>query len=208
MNQACRNSINLVIALPAEAKPLITMLSLKRDQQNRLLPCYSANGIQLIVTGPGTTAVAKGVYYLHRLSPSSQVHWINIGICGHGSLAVGSPLLVEHIIDSQSGEQRSLSIPCQISSTIGSLTSVTKPQAEYEVDMAYDMESWGFIEAVTAIDSTCPATILKIVSDNPHNGVNKINGEFVRMLVQQHLDLIQSLIERSKSNHKCSPALP
>ncbi|MEW8508279.1 MAG: hypothetical protein AB2598_16410 [Candidatus Thiodiazotropha sp.] len=198
MEQGYGNSVNLVVALPAEAKPLIAKLNLKRDQKNMTLPLYSAGRIRLVVTGPGASAAAQGVHSIHHLSPSSHAHWINIGICGHGSLAIGTPLLADRIIDKRSGGTQSLAIPRQFSDTAGSLTCVSKPQADYAADMAYDMESWGFIEAVTALDRSLSATVFKIVSDNPDNNAQHISGKFVHMLMQQHLDMIQSLIDLSR----------
>ncbi|MEW8293987.1 MAG: hypothetical protein AB2556_15765 [Candidatus Thiodiazotropha sp.] len=197
------NSTNLVIALPAEARPLIDMLNLKRDQTNRVMPLYSADAVNLVVTGPGASAAARGVRYIDDLRPRSHAHWINIGICGHGALAVGTPLLVDRILDLQGGGEWALTLPHPPAGCVGPLACVPEPQAEYETDMAYDMESCGFIEAVTAIDSVASATVLKIVSDNPDNDVRKISGKFVHRLVQQHLGLIRSLIDSPLSEDGC-----
>lgn len=191
-----RNPINLVVALPAEAKPLINKMNLQRDQRNKRLPLYTGDGICLIITGPGASASAQGVHALQSLRPYAGTQWINVGICGHGSLDVGTPLLIDHIIDGQSGEKWSLLIPHPPTNRVGSLTCVHEAQSEYATDMAYDMESSGFIEAVGTIHGSSCATLLKIVSDNPRNDTCRISGKFVEMLVQQHVGLIQSLIDQ------------
>jgi nucleoside phosphorylase len=192
------NAINLVIALPAEAKPLIKQLNLRRDQANMKMPVYSDNRIMLVITGPGANASAQGVQYLRSINASSATQWINIGICGHGSLEIGTPLLIDRIIDQRSGREWSLAIHPMMVDSIGTLTCVSEPQSEYAVDMAYDMESSGFIKAVTESDTLESATVFKIVSDNPDHGARGISGKFVRALVQKQLGLIRSLIEGSE----------
>jgi hypothetical protein len=195
MRQPSSHSVNLVIALPAEAKPLIRQLNLQRDQTKMRMPVYSGNGIELVITGAGANASVQGVHYLHSINTSSTVQWINIGICGHGSLEVGTPLLIDRIIDQPSGREWSLAIQPLITETIGALTCVPEPQSEYADGMAYDMESSGFIQAVIENGTLESAKILKIVSDNPANDTRDISGKFVRRLVEQQLGLIRSLIE-------------
>ncbi|MBT2969564.1 MAG: hypothetical protein KME56_06315 [Candidatus Thiodiazotropha sp. (ex Ctena orbiculata)] len=164
------------------------------------MPLYSADAVRLVITGPGATAAAQGVRYVHDVRPHSHAHWINIGICGHGTLAVGTPILVDRIVDVQGGGEWSLPLTHPLFNCVGPLACVPQPQAEYEAEMAYDMESCGFIEAVTAINSLTSATVMKIVSDNPDNDVQQISGKYVRRLVQQHLGLIRSLIDSPQSN--------
>jgi hypothetical protein len=126
--------------------------------------------------------------------------WLNIGICGHGSLEIGTPLLIDRIIDEPSGREWSLAVRPLIIDSIGALTCVPEPLPEYVDNMAYDMESSGFIKAVTETDALDNARIFKIVSDNPANGTRGISGKLVRTLVQKQLGLIRSLIERSDWN--------
>lgn len=188
-------STNLVIALPAEARPLIEQLNLQRDQANMRMPVYVGNGIQLVITGTGAAASAQGVRYIHSITPGSAMQWINLGICGHGSLEVGTPILIDRIIDQQRDVTWSLAIPQQMTKAVGALTCVSRAQSEYADNMAYDMESSGFIGAVSEIDSITSATVFKIVSDNPDYESRGISGKFVQSLVSQQLGLIRSLID-------------
>lgn len=190
------NPINLVIALPAEAKPLINELAMQRDQLYMKMPVYVNGAVRLVVTGPGVRASAQGVHYLHAIQASAGARWINLGICGHGSLEVGASLMAERIIDMRSGEEWSLQTPHPMGNWVGPLTCVSEAQSEYAPDMAYDMESSGFIEAVAEIDTTSSARVLKIVSDNPLSDPRKISGKFVRTLIIQQLGLIRSLMDQ------------
>jgi hypothetical protein len=195
MGMQTEYDLNLVVALPAEAKPIIGMLNLKRDQVNMLMPVYHREHIQLVISGPGIKASADGVHYLHSIRSSATAQWLNIGICGHGSLDLGAALLVERIIDQQSGRRWSLTLPQRTTCAIGTLTCVAKPQAEYAIDMAYDMESCGFIDTVSEITAIEFARVFKIVSDNPVNHKRGINTKLVRSLIEQQSELICSMIE-------------
>jgi hypothetical protein len=186
---------NLVIALPAEARPIINLLNLKRDQVNMAMPVYGRDHIRLVISGAGASASAHGVRYLHSIRPDTKVQWYNIGICGHGSLEVGVALLINHIIEQQSARCWSLKIPHRITCPVGALTCVAKPQADYADGMAYDMESSGFIDTVKDVASLDAARVFKIVSDNPDNGARGISGKIVRSLVEQQIGLIQSMVE-------------
>ncbi len=197
MRQRTGNPLNLVVALPAEAKTLMDDLDLRRDQLHMRMPVYIGDGIRLVITGPGTRASAQGVRYLHDIQTTARARWINLGICGHGSLEVGASLLVDRIIDMGSGEEWSLQTPDSPGNHVGALTCVRRAQSEYTPDMAYDMESSGFIEAVAAIDAITCARVCKIVSDNPQSNSRKISGKFVRALFRQQLGLIRSLIDQA-----------
>lgn len=191
-----RRHLNLVIALKAEATPLINHLEMKRFQPIGPLPLYQASGVDLVVSGPGRSSVESGVAYLHEIAPpGSNPVWVNIGICGHGSLDVGELLLADKVIE-QNGDCWHLNTAFRTPLNSGPLSCVIAPQAEYEPQMAYDMESSGFIAALTSIASPDDLHIIKIVSDNPQCGHEKISGKGVRALITQQLDQISELIMR------------
>jgi hypothetical protein len=197
MRQPDDNTVNLVIALPAEAKPLIDELDLQRDQGHMRMPVYVGRGIRLVITGPGIKASAQGVHYLRTIQASGNSRWINLGICGHGTLEVGAPLMIDRIIDMRSAEEWSLPRSRFAGYRSGPLTCVTRVQSDYLPDMAYDMESSGFIQAVADVaDVTC-ARVFKIVSDNPHSDSRRISGKFVRTLFRQQLGSIRSLLDQT-----------
>jgi hypothetical protein len=137
------------------------------------------------------------VNYLQEMTPSGiSTAWLNIGICGHGSLRLGDGLIVDKVI-TQSGRiwqlYQHIDLPLFHH---GPLTCVSQPQAVYEPEMAYDMESAGFLDplaSMTPIDNVC---ILKIISDNPEKGIETINGKRVRKLITNQIERISCLIQR------------
>ncbi|MCU7932942.1 MAG: hypothetical protein KZQ90_19275 [Candidatus Thiodiazotropha sp. (ex Codakia rugifera)] len=191
------NHINLTVALPAEAKPLLKAFGLIRWQPVESMPIYTGNGIHLCVTGPGTSAATLGVQLLNSMTPAGvRTLWLNSGICGHGSLPVGEPLLVERVIDQERDRSWSLHSRLPIAAVTGPLTCVLTPESEYQQDMAYDMESAGFIDTVSAIGGTESITILKIVSDNPDQPARGISAKRVCDLFEKQISLIRELVDQ------------
>jgi nucleoside phosphorylase len=188
--------VNLVTALPAEAKPLINSYALKRRQPEGQLPLYQAPGIHLVISGPGTRSIANGVTYLHQITTSAKRPiWVNIGICGHGSLQVGELMVADSVID-QSGTIWQLESANELPVKLGPLTCVLQPQATYSPHMAYDMESSGFLNSLTSLTTLERVHIIKIVSDNPDTGIETINAKQVRSLIQEKISVISKLLTR------------
>ncbi|MCG7909573.1 MAG: hypothetical protein JAY82_07335, partial [Candidatus Thiodiazotropha taylori] len=67
-----RRHLNLLTALPAEAKPLIKCFALQRHQPVDAIPLYKAEGIHLAVSGPGLKSIAPAVSYLQQMSPEAS----------------------------------------------------------------------------------------------------------------------------------------
>ncbi|MCU7863911.1 MAG: hypothetical protein KZQ92_08040 [Candidatus Thiodiazotropha sp. (ex Lucinoma borealis)] len=191
------NHINLTVALPAEAKTLRKTFGLMRRQPVESMPIYTGNGIHLCVTGPGASAASLGVQLLNSMTPAGvRTLWLNSGICGHGSLPVGESLLVDRVIDQERDRSWSLQTRLPIAAITGPLSCVQTPASEYQQDMAYDMESAGFIESVNTIDGTESITIIKIVSDNPDQPSRGISTKLIHDLFEKQISLIRDLVEQ------------
>ena len=78
--------INLVTALPSEAKPIASRLDLEPAHVNCGFPVYRRNGVALIVSGPGKVNAAAATALLHAFAgcPRDAV-WVNAGIAGLSS---------------------------------------------------------------------------------------------------------------------------
>ncbi|MCU7906009.1 MAG: hypothetical protein KZQ76_09135 [Candidatus Thiodiazotropha sp. (ex Epidulcina cf. delphinae)] len=196
------NHINLTVALPAEAKPLIKALRLVRHQPVESLPLYTGAGIHLAVTGTGAAASSIGVRYLYSMTPAGHpAQWLNVGVCGHGSLAVGESLLADRVIDQGNGRSWSLQSRRPLATYTGPLTCVLTAQSDYQPQMAYDMESAGFIESVSSLDAIESASIIKVVSDNPDHLTRGINAKLVQHLVHQRISIVRDLIAQLQRHH-------
>lgn len=189
--------VNLAVALPAEAKPLIRAFGLRRLQPDEgAPPLYLGRHIALVLTGPGAEAMAQGVIRLGDCRPDADARWLNLGIAGHGSLALGSCLLAQSVIDLHAARRWAMHPPALVGMHTGPLRCVREAVSDYAADTAYDMESGGFAAALEARGALQRAAILKIVSDGPDQPTARINGRMVGDLVQRAIPLITTLIGR------------
>jgi len=191
--------LNLVLALPAEARAVNRILDLQRVQPDPGLPVYAGDGISLVVTGPGLAAVRRGVRFLQRVQESTGSGWLNIGIAGHPDLPLGQALIASRVIGPQAGQDYRLSPLAGTACRPVPVCTVNRPENDYPKPWAYDMEAAGFVAA--ALESTPPAGIqvLKIVSDNRRRPSGMVNGRMAVELILQHAALIRQIVERMKN---------
>jgi adenosylhomocysteine nucleosidase len=188
--------INIAVALPAEAKPLIHAFGLRRRQPDTASPLYVGGDLALVLTGTGAAAMQRGVIHLSQYACGVSARWLNVGIAGHGSLAVGSCLLADSVNDRQTGRRWRLHAPRGLGIPAGPLHCVDKAESDYAANTGYDMESGGFAAALSTIDALDRTCILKIVSDGPDQPSERITGKMVSNLVLRTIPLITALITR------------
>jgi nucleoside phosphorylase len=153
------------------------------------------DGTTLIVSGVGKTAAAAAVAHLRqRLSGSSIDGWINVGIGGHRSYPLGTPILASEVRDGTSGERWSVAIPFEPPCRTDTVLTVERVERVYEEQAVYDMEASGFYEA--ALDGGRPGLVqvLKVVSDNNKSGVESVSGTRVEELLAAEADTIEALV--------------
>jgi adenosylhomocysteine nucleosidase len=189
--------INLAVALPAEAKALIRSFGLRRLQpDDGAPPLYLGARIALVLTGVGAEAMARGVVRLYDYRPDADARWLNLGIAGHGSLALGSCLLAQSVTDRHTLRHWSMHPPALAGLHTAPLHCVREAVSDYAADTAYDMESGGFTAALERRGALQRADILKIVSDGPNHSTTRISARMVDDLVQRAIPLITTLIDR------------
>ena len=90
--------IRLVIALPSEAKPLLSHYQLKPIENSRGFKVYQKDDMALVVSGVGKSAAAAATAYLQAVSGNEPDRaWINIGMGGHRELVLGEGILAERV---------------------------------------------------------------------------------------------------------------
>ena len=92
-------SLNIVVAMKAEARPLIDRfeLTLSSPKHGRF-PIYENGHIVLIVSGIGSANAQEAVQCLACHCARKGVSaWLNIGVAGHGSINVGQGFLADCI---------------------------------------------------------------------------------------------------------------
>lgn len=192
--------INLVVAIPCEARPLIRHLRLQKQANMRSYDLFCRDDLRLIVSGVGKLAAASACAWLQGMSEGCEHPavdaWLNIGIAGHGSLDVGSAALAHRI--SEPGGDRSwypgfASGPACPSSA---LITVERPETRYDENTLYDMEASGFYACCSRFCTIELIHCFKVVSDNPGSGIDSINEIAVTKLIEAQLPTIDSIIEQ------------
>jgi hypothetical protein len=189
--------INLVVAIPCEAKPLIQHLHLQK-QAGYDYDLYQGEGINLIVCGVGKLAAAMACAWLQGLRATSITAdnaWLNIGIAGHGYQPLGSGFLA-HRISEQNNDRCwypgfSFKRPCPSAA----LVTVNAAEFQYPDDALYDMEGTGFFTACQRFSSVELIHCFKVVSDNQFSSIENINEANVSELIRNQLPTIDDIIE-------------
>ena len=195
-SRSMQAGIRLVVALPAEAKPINHQLGLVRDNRTDAFPLYRNNNIALVLCSPGKLAAAEATRWLAGYLPSAEnTLWLNIGIAGHPTRELGEALLAGSVSDGYQGATLQTVPPGGFHCPTAPLVTLSEPGFDYSRACLLDMEGFGFFS--TAVDFAPPERVqcLKIVSDNRKNSATQISAKMVRDLMQQNLDTVQQLIE-------------
>ncbi len=88
--------MNFVVALQAEACPLIDHYGLKRSSGSPFRTFENQNH-RLVISGIGTIRCAAATGYLLGLLPSRNEGLVNLGIAGHGQLEKGSLFIANRV---------------------------------------------------------------------------------------------------------------
>jgi nucleoside phosphorylase len=191
------DSLYLLVALPAEAKPLIRALGLKRLQPDGAFPRYGRGRITLILSGPGQDAAGAATAYTRDLSIDNNTQWINLGIAGHARLRPGDCLLADSVQDATTGQHWLLSPKADLPGIeIGPLHCVPHAETRFAQTAAYDMESAAIAQALDEFNALSRLQILKVVSDNPSNPSYRINAKMVGELMAGCLPTLDALMSR------------
>lgn len=196
--------IYIVCAFYHEARPFIERLNLSKTIGKTYFDKYDGNNVSAVLSGIGkmNSAVATA-----RLIPQNGVSEhdiiVNVGICGSQSDKTGSCFLINKLIDSDTNE--SLYPDILFKHPFMERTLITTSKPEYRPlnnrdkvdnqseDLLYDMEGSGFYEAASKFFSPHQIYLIKIVSDNLTK--EKITGEYVQHIINEHIDNILFFLE-------------
>ncbi len=206
--------IRYVVALPAEARPLIRHLDLIRAPAGEP-PIWRGPGVSLVVSGIGRAAAAAAVESLARLDDAAEsgvggaggfpdeAAWINVGVGGHRDLPLGEVVLADRVVDAAAAGQRSpeahlprawcpplvFEPPC----ATATVTTVDRPETRYPEDTVYDMEAAGFCAAAARRASAELIQVIKVISDNTAAPPARLTALRVEELIAGRLDTIAAI---------------
>lgn len=191
--RAC--SINLVVALPAEAKPVTTHFGLARVQPDRGFALYRRGPVSLVVTGPGKVNAAAGTASLGSSSDrGNEAIWVNFGVAGHAERPIGEVLLASHIRDTGTGEVWRPNLPALQPCPADNLQTLDRPDLDYTHEGLVDMEASGFFPTACRYSRVELVQVLKVISDNRESTAHGLRAKQVRRLVRDAVGTLEVLL--------------
>ena len=188
--------MNLVVALKAEARPLIRHYELHDRHTDSAFPVYLGTDMALVVSGPGKAAAASATACLQGLTQGSKGNaWLNIGIAGHATYAIGDGRIANRITEHATDRSWYPPQVHELDIATGRLLTVDSPENDYTVDALYDMEAAGFYPAACRSSASELVQCFKVVSDNRQHANTKITAKHCEQLVASQLKSIDSLVE-------------
>ncbi|WP_139559629.1 nucleoside phosphorylase-I family protein [Methylotetracoccus oryzae] len=176
MRPTAETFVHFVVALPAEAKPLIAHYQLKRRTGEDAFAIFEKDGISLTVAGVGKLATAAAVAYTHVLfgKPANAI-WLNVGLAGHAHHPLGSAWLAHKVTDAERGKSWYPAIAFKAACPSAEIRTVSQPETEYAGDCLYDMEAAAFLDAASRFSTLELIHCLKAVSDNRDHAICDID---------------------------------
>ena len=190
--------INFVVALPCEAKPIITHFNL-RKRDSTLFKIYSNqnHSIWLIISGIGSSASSRATKYLALDSEAEMgTAWLNIGIGGHKDLPLATAILAQRIVDSKTEQSWFPQLVFDPQCLTASVKTVEKPDFNYPDDNVVEMEASGFYSAAESYSTREMVHCMKIISDNSQSPAGKITAAMVDKLISRNLSSIKELVRK------------
>ncbi|PQM62574.1 MAG: hypothetical protein CML40_01590 [Rhodobacteraceae bacterium] len=182
-----------VVALKAEAKPIIKALGLNRIDKNVVFPVYKDKNARnwLVISGVGQKNVVAAVKYISEFSDSKGCSvWINIGIAGSSSDRYGELFLIDKITRASSDECFYPGSILKSNLQKSELLTVDEPLLDYSKVDLVDMEAADFVRVTSKISGRDLVLVMKIVSDGPNNSVNDLTATRVSHLILQNINLV------------------
>jgi len=197
-----------VLALPAEATPLIEHYKLKLVRSHPFKVYANESMTQgLVISGIGRSASAAATIFLAEFMPSHQpLVFMNVGIAGARDLALGSLWRAHKVSCRSTGK---VWYPGTLTPGIcgsAALVTVDQPELDYPDESLFDMEAAGFFEMASKLTTLELIQSVKIISDNSKEDIQAINKaqviEWVRValegvdVIKQELESLRKVVEK------------
>ena len=187
--------LNIVVALPAEAGPLLDRWSMNPVASSSFYPLYEAGDRRLIVSGTGRDAAALATAFLAGIGGAGRADgWLNVGIAGSAGHALGTPILASKVVDTTANKTYYPGITFRSPCATAVVRTVDHVERRYSGQDAYEMEAGGFCLAASRFASFEQVQVLKIISDGPDAPPEQLSKNRVRDLVAEVLPAVEEVI--------------
>ena len=190
--------INFLVALKHEALPIIGYFELTlNDKKYRNIFSNVEKNIFLIITGIGIQNAKKAVAKLKQLNNNKNDIWVNVGIAGHKTFKVGSIYEVKKVI-SRNNENTFFTNSFYNEVPTGTICCVNEEEKEYNNKYLYDMESYGFLEALDSLTIKENIFVFKVVSDNLQFKPKSYKN-FAISFISKHIRKIDNILDQYRN---------
>lgn len=157
-----------------EARPWIELYRLHPATSTHPFQIFRNDGqreaidVALVVSGLGKVAASAATAYLHAVCGGERhAVWLNVGIAGHGSRAVGELILGHKIRDQASGRTWFPPLVFDPPCPSDEIVTVDLVEQRYPEPVAYDMEASGFYATASRLATAELVQVAKVISDGP-----------------------------------------
>ncbi len=189
--------LNIVVAHKAEASGVIEGLSL--DPLKAQKSIYEGGDIRLCLSGQGYENSRRATVHLRdsfgHSGQSQNSRWLNFGIAGTRSRSVGSIVLGKSVQYQHSGQHWLLPDSNINEMEKFKIHTVVKPESNYQDEILYDMEAAGICAALSPAIQVKNTIIIKVISDNALNPLEKLNNNQIKTLLNNTTDSIIHIIK-------------
>lgn len=196
LNSYTHSRLNIVVALPCEARPFIDHLSLKKRQGHAFsLYANQHHTIHLIVSGVGKVNAAAATAYLHHAS-GHEPHtvYLNVGIAGSADVPEGACCFAHKITDQ--ALQKAYYPYCykQLHLPSIDLLTVDHPQTQPIPQVMVDMEASAFFHTANRFVPQEQLHVLKVISDPLTVEATGLKPKAVTTLIEAQWPAIESSV--------------
>ena len=185
-----------VIALHAEARPLIEAYRMKIISNELIFPVYInyETGHALVISGIGAARAAAAATYLKTLlSIENYSAWINIGIAGFFKEQIGKIYQALKVLNLHNNQAFFPGLRLSNYVEGSPLVTVSKPEFKFASSVLYDMEAAGFCEVAPLFSCNELTFVFKVVSDTPMTKFDN-SKKFVKGLLENNMEIISNLL--------------
>lgn len=190
--------IHFLCALQCEARPLIQRFGLRQDIHARHFRFYvdGRGTTSLTVSGPGKlAAAAAAMFAAGRVQAGPADAWLNVGVAGHGYLALGRAAMANRVEDAGSGQAWFPVTPFERPVPAAAVLTLDRPRDDYG-DAFFDLEAAGFYATLCRVGTLELIHCLKVVSDNPDRPLRPLPEREVSDLIEGRLAHVETLVSR------------
>jgi len=185
--------LRFVVALPAEARPLVDRFGMALASESPF-PVYRGPEAWLAVSGHGKAAAAAATAYLHLASVGALGRaWLNVGLGGHGQRTLGEGVVAHKISDAASGASWYPQIVIDSPSPTVPVLTVERVEEEYSPPWIYESEAAGFFPTACRFSVAELVHCYKVVSDNPDATLSRrMSNASIEELIAGNLEDVEA----------------